>query len=251
MRHGTEVDPNNAGEHRSDDPAIALAALARGQHGVVARHQIAELGLGRHYIDRQLQRGRLHPLHRGVYAVGHGAVTGHGRWMAAVLAAGPHAFLSHRTAGALWAIHEANGTRFEITAPTERRPPGLIVHCAVLPADERDEHHGIPVTTAARTLLDLAAILGEHQLARACERAESLRLGSPTSLQDLLDRYPRRAGTPKVRALLDRNRVTPTRTRNDFERELLTLLDAENLPRPLVNERLGPIEPDFVWHERA
>jgi Transcriptional regulator, AbiEi antitoxin/Protein of unknown function (DUF559)/AbiEi antitoxin C-terminal domain len=251
MGHATEVDPNNAGEDRSDDPAVALAALARRQHGVVSRRQIMELGLGRHYIDRQLQRGRLHVLHRGVYAVGHRALTREGRWMAAVLAAGPGAVLSHRTAAALWAIREASGSRIEIMAPRERRRPGLVVHCGVLPSDEIDEHEGIPVTTPARTLLDLAAILDEHQLARAAERAEALRLGSPTSLQELLDRYPRRPGTPNLKRLVEEHRIVPTATRSDLERRFLTFLDANDLPRPLVNEPVDPhTTPDFRWPEQ-
>ena len=122
-----------------------------------------------------------------------------------------------------------------------------MLHKALLEQDERDEHEGIPVTTPARTLLDLAAVLDEHRLARACERAEALRLGSPTSLPDLLDRYPRRPGTPAIRRLLEQQCVTPTPTRTELERLFLTLLDAEHLPRPLVNERLGEIEPDFRW----
>jgi predicted transcriptional regulator of viral defense system len=251
MRDATEVDPNNAGEDRSDDPAVALAGLASRQHGVVSRRQIIELGLGRHYVDRQLQRGRLHVLHRGVYAVGHRALTRHGRWMAAVLAAGPNAVLSHRSAAASWAIREASGSRIEITAPQERRRPGLVVHCEVLPRDERDVHEGIPVTTAARTLLDLAAILDEHRLARAAERAEALRLASPTSLQELLDRYPRRPGTPNLKRLIEGHRIVPTTTRSDLERRFLTFLDANDLPRPLVNEAVDPhTTPDFRWTDQ-
>jgi predicted transcriptional regulator of viral defense system len=254
MTDAPELEPNYAAEHRSRDPAVALAALARSQYGVVSRRQIVELGLGRHQIARLLQRGRLHVLHRGVYAVGHRALTHDGRWMAAVLAAGPDAVLSHRTAAALWGIRESSSSQIEITAPRERRRPGVLIHSAALPADERDVHQGIPVTTPARTLLDLAAILGEHQLARACERAEALRLGSPTSLRDLVDRYPRRPGTPALRRLLDAGSIVDTDTRSGIERRLLSLLDAESLPRPLVNAPLElpglSIKPDFMWREQ-
>jgi len=245
-----EVDPNNAGEHRTHDPAVELAARAKRQHGVIARRQIAELGLGRHYIDRQVQRGRLHVLQRGVYAVGHRSLSRHGRWMAAVLAIGDDAVLRQRSAAVLWNVREREPARIEIAAPQEHRRPGITVQRTLLPPDERDEHEGIPVTTPARTLLDLAAVLDEHELARACERAEALRLGSPTSLQDLVDRYHRRPGTPAIRRLLEAGRLTPTRTRSELERRFITLLDAENLPRPLVNERLGEIEPDFRWTEQ-
>ena len=247
MGDAREVDPNNAGEHRTHDPAVELAARAKRQHGVIARRQIAELGLGRHYIDRQVQRGRLHVLHRGVYAVGHRSLSRHGRWMAAVLAVGDGAVLRQRSAAVLWKIREGEPALIEIAAPREHRRPGIAVQRTVLPRDERDEHEGLPVTTPARTLLDLAAILDEHQLARGCERAEALRLGSPTSLQNLVDRYPRRPGTPSLRRLIEERRIVPTTTANDIERGFLTFLDANGLPRPLVNERVDPFTPDFRW----
>jgi hypothetical protein len=134
--------------------------------------------------------------------------------------------------------------------PTGHRRPGIALQRTPLPPDERDEHEGIPVTTPARTLLDLAAVLDEHQLARACERAEALRLGSPTSLQDLVDRYPRRPGTPSLRRLIEERRIVPTTTANDLERRFLTFLDANGLPRPLVNERVDPFTPDFRWTQQ-
>lgn len=95
--------------------------------------------------------------------------------------------------------------------------------------------------------LDLAALLDEHRLARAAERAEALRLASPTSLADLVGRYPRRTGVAALRKLVEADRVAATRTRSQFERRFLTLLDAEGLPRPLVNERIDTIEADFTW----
>jgi very-short-patch-repair endonuclease len=247
MRDARDVEPNNAAERRARDSAVALAELARRQHGVVARRQLVELGLGRHYIGRQIERGRLHVLHRGVYAVGHRALTRDGSRMAAVLAAGDGAVLRRRSAAALWGIREGDPARIEVAAATERRRPGIVVHRTVLPDDETTTHRGIPVTTPARTLLDLAAILDDHGLARACERAESLRLGSPTSLRDLVDRHPGRPGTPKIRKLLGAGRIVDIATRSDLERRFLSLLDANGLPRPRVNERLGAFEPDFAW----
>jgi hypothetical protein len=173
--------------------------------------------------------------------------------MAAVLATGPDALLSHRSAAALWGIRESDPVSIDVSAPSQRRPRRRIVtHHVRLERDEYDKRRAIPVTTPARTLLDLAATLDEHRLARACERAEALRLGSPTSLQDLVDRYPRRPGTPKIRKLLDAGRIVATDTRSDIERRFLSLLDAENLPRPLVNSPLElpghrQIQPDFAW----
>ena len=102
----------------------------------------------------------------------------------------------------------------------------------------------------ARTLLDLAAILDEHDLARAAERAESLRLGSPTSLEELAERYPKRKGIAHVKRLTEEHRIVPTDTRSRLERRFLTFLDANELPRPLVNERLDGVTPDFRWPEQ-
>src|SRR4051794_34113200 len=225
MRDACEVVPHHAAKHRAHDPAVAMAALAARQHGVVNRAQLAELGLGRHVVARMLKRGRLHTIHRGVFAVGHRNVTSDGLRMAAVLAAGQGAVLSHRSAAALWGIRESAPRQIEVTAPGERRRPGLTVHRARLPEDEITRHAGIPVTTPARTLLDLAALLDEQRLARAAERAEALRLGSPTSLADLVARYPRRPGTPKIRRLLEAGRIVETTTRSRLERRFLTLLD--------------------------
>jgi len=215
---------------------------------VIARVQLVEIGLSLDAIDYRVQLGRLQPLHRGVYAVGHRALTRHGRWMAAVLAGGPGAVLRRRSAAALWGIREGAPARVEIAAPRDRRRPAIAVQRIELPDDERDEHNGIPVTTPARTLLDLAGLLDEHRLTRAAERAEALRLTSPTSLQTLLDRYPKRPGTPNLKRLIEEHRIVPTTTANDLERRFLTFLDANGLPRPLINESLDPnTTPDFRW----
>jgi very-short-patch-repair endonuclease len=252
MEDPSHVVPNNSVERAPHDPALEMAALAARQHGVVGRTQLLALGLGRHEIGRLLHRGRLHPLHRGVYAVGHRNVNGRGVWMAGVLAAGEGAVLSHRSAGALWGVREWSSRRVEVSAPRRRRTrAGMVLHEARLPADEMTVHDGIPVTTPARTLLDLAAILDEHRLARAAERAEALRLTSPTSLADLVDRYPRRPGTPTVKRLIEEHRIVPTTTASDLERRFLTFLDANELPRPLVNERIDPYTPDFRWTDQS
>jgi predicted transcriptional regulator of viral defense system len=248
MSDASGVEPSNAVEPRMHDPSVAMAALAARQHGVVARRQLAALGLSRHVVGRMLERGRLHVVHRGVYAVGHRRLTRYGVWMAAVLAAGDSAVLSHRSAAALWRIRESDRRTIEVTAPREVLRPRLAVCRSVLRPDEVTVHDGIPVTTPARTLLDLAALLDRHRLARAAERAEALRLASPTSLEDLTNRYPRRPGTPSLKQLIEEGRVVPATTANDFERRFLTFLDANGLPRPLVNESLDPqTTPDFRW----
>jgi hypothetical protein len=192
-------------------------------------------------------------LHRGVYAVGHRSLRPEGHWLAAVLAGGDGAVLSHRSAAALWGIRQTARAAIEITVPRQRRPRASIdTHRGRLSADETTTESGIPVTTPARTLLDLAAVLTEHQLTRAAERAEALRLASPTSLEALAARYPKRPGTPAIKRLIDENRIQATTTRSELERRFLTLLDAENLPRPLVNEAIHlsettRAEADFRW----
>ncbi len=170
--------------------------------------------------------------------------------MAAVLAAGDGAVLSHRSAAELWGIRDSARRTIELTAPREVQRPGLTVCRAVLPGDEMTVHDGIPVTTPARTLLDVAAVLDEHRLARAAERAEALRLTSPTSLAELVERYPRRKGTPNLKRLIEADRIVPTTTRSRLERRFLTFLDANELPRPLVNERVDPFTPDFRWTDQ-
>jgi very-short-patch-repair endonuclease len=223
-----------------------IAALAERQHGVVARRQLVPLGLNRRAIGHRLERGRLHPLHQGVYAVGHCVLSQRGRWMAAVLACGPGAVLSHRSAAALWAIRPTGRSRIEITTPSQLRPrPGLHPHRAVLPQDEITTHDGIPTTTPARTLLDLAAVTTRQTLERALDEAEVLRLSGP---QTLLDRYPRRTGTKNLRTLLLDAR-SPTPTRNDFEDRLLALLDDHGLPRPETNTVVEGFEVDAAWRE--
>jgi very-short-patch-repair endonuclease/predicted transcriptional regulator of viral defense system len=252
MRDAIEVVPDIRGRYRSRPADALIAALAERQHGVVARRQLVTLGLSLDAIDHRVQARRLHVLHHGVYAVGHRSLTRCGHWMAAVLAGGNRAVLSHRTAAALWGIRDTARGSIEITAPRERRRPGIVVRIVALPADEVTIERGIPVTTPARTLLDLAAVLTEHQLTRAAERAEALRLTSPTSLEALVERYPRRPGTPAVKRLIEGRRIRPTTTRSDLERRFLTLLDAESLPRPLVNAEIHlnettKLEPDFTW----
>jgi very-short-patch-repair endonuclease len=195
-----------------------------------------QLDLGRGAIDHRVRTGRLHVWYRGVYPVGHRAVRREGRWMAAVLAAGPRAVLSHRSAAGLWGIRPTARTRIEVTVPIKRRSlEDIQVHCARLAADEKTNHDGIPVTTPARTLVDVAAVLSPSEVDRALNHAEILRLPFPD-----LARYAGHSGIAKLRR-------APTGTRNDFEAAFLAFVKAHDLPTPLVNRALGTIEPDFRW----
>ncbi|MDX6671032.1 MAG: hypothetical protein QOI91_1395 [Solirubrobacteraceae bacterium] len=227
--------------------------MAGRQHGVVSRSQLLALGLGADAIDHRLAAGRLHPLHRGIYAVGHRVVSREGRWMAAVLAAGPGAVLSHRAAGALWDLRPTARAQVEVTAPRALRSRGALqMHRTELAQDERTTHRGIPVTTPARTLLDLAAVLPGPALGRAAEQAEALHLVDWASLDESLKRHPRRPGAPRLRAILDSGRVGIV-TRSELEARFLALVTAAGLPAPRMNARIAVggrrLEVDCVWPE--
>jgi predicted transcriptional regulator of viral defense system len=238
--------------HRRDAP---IARLAERQHGVVARRQLVELGLGRGAIESRLAAGRLHLLHRGVYAVGHCALTRNGRWMAAVLAGGPEAVLSHWSAASLWGILRSSRTVVDVTCPCRHRHrTGVRIHRSRLPADETTDVEGIPVTGPPRTLFDLGAVVTPHKLERAVERAEALQLTDQLSLYEVLARHQRRPGAPALRQILAAGAAASTVTRSDLEDGFLSFLDAHGLPRPQVNigiEVRGQwMECDCVWRSR-
>jgi predicted transcriptional regulator of viral defense system len=226
-------------KRRTHRVETAIAALAGRQHGVVARPQLLDLGLGRRAIAHRIELGRLHPIHRGVYAVGHRVLSREGAYMAAVLIAPASAVLSHRSAAALWGIRHSDRADVEITVPRAIRERRAIdAHTATLPADEVTTHNGIPVTTPPRTLLDLAAVLTPTQLERAINEAESRRLGDPLPLAALVARYPRRRGVPAIRRLLDAQQVGRHITRSELEIQFLAVLDAHGIPRPQTNARV-------------
>jgi very-short-patch-repair endonuclease len=229
----------------------SVAELAGGQHGVVSRSQLCALGLGHGAIDDRMLHGTLHAIHRGVFAVGHERLTREGRWMAAVLAAGPGAVLSHRSAAALWGIRQSTRSATEVIAPRRCRRPGIEAHHVVLAPDEVTVHDGIPVTNPARTLFDLAAVVTEHQLRHALNEAEIRRLSSPLSLDALIARHPSRRGTRALRRALEHQRQTgETVIRSVLETAFLDFADRYGLRRPRMNEPLGPYKPDALWPEQ-
>lgn len=173
--------------------------------------------------------------------------------MAAVLACGPDAVLSHRSAGQLWRIVPRVAAVPEVTRPGFfRQRPGIHCHRSSVPADEIGEVLGIPVTSVVRTQFDLAGLLPKRGLERAVHEAEAKRLTDRLSLPDLLTRYPRRRGAANLRALL--RAKTPTGiTQNDFEELFVGFLDAHGLPRPRFNATLPVrgrlLRPDCMWPE--
>ncbi len=229
----------------SDD---LIAAFAERQHGVVARRQLVEAGISHRAINLRIERGLLYVVHRGVYAVGHPFLTADGRWMAAPLAAGPAAVLSHRAAGA--ALLLLASSYLEVTVPGKRRCARVRIHRAVLPPDEITTVRGIPVTTVPRTLLDLAAVLPTHKLERAFHEAEENLLTDSLSLPDLLERYPRREGTPAIRSLLEAGAEI---TRSELEARFRAFAAEFALPPPELNVWLQIqgqwFECDCVWRD--
>jgi very-short-patch-repair endonuclease len=238
----TRVDPNNSGQLGFGWIDRVIGALAERQHGVVSGPQLLHASVDRHVIDHKLRVGRLLPIHRGVYAVGHRRLTRRGWWMAAVLAAGPGAVLSHRAAAALHGIWHYDG--LEVTAAADRSRPGITVHKSCPPADEDTELEGIPVTGLSRTLLDLAAVLPAHHVERAFNEAEVRGLTDSLSLPDLVERYPGRRGIRAIKAILE---TGPAFTRSELEARFTAFRRKTRLPSPSLNAVVEGYECDCVW----
>jgi very-short-patch-repair endonuclease len=225
----------------------ALSELSGRQHGVIARWQLRDIGMSPRAIQHRLDRARLHQLHRGVYAVGHKSLRRESRWMAAVLACGPGAALSHRTA----AVNLGILRRFdvvEVTAPAEHARQGITVYTSFLPEDEVRSVNGIPTTCLARTVLDCASVLPLYQLERAFTQAETDRITDPLSLPDVIARYPHRKGIANARKLHD---ADPHFTRSDLEALFIDFARKHRLPRPRTNFNVLAYECDIVWPEHG
>ena len=191
----------------------ALAALAYRQYGVVSRAQLRDLGLSDSRVTARVRRGGLVPVHRGVFAVGHSMLAVRGVWMAAVLAGGPQAVLSHAAAGALWELRGSTATTIDITIPGaggRRRRKDLRIHRARSLGRQATIRERIPVTTPARTILDLAATLNRRALERVLDQAEVLRLADVPAL---VAAARATTGHPGARQLLDA--LDGTRARHD------------------------------------
>ena len=233
---------------QSDPPDHAIAAIAARQHGIIGGWQLHSLGLSRESIQRRVRTGRLHRIHRGVYAVGHRRLTQRGRWMAAVLAGGECAHLSHRSAAALWGLLPDRGEIHITTKRVLRKRDKIRFHTQSLQVDEVTTHDGIPTTTVARTLLDLAATEPD-QLERAFNEAEFRRLWDATGVAELVSRYPRRAGAPALAMLIHEG--AKGITREELEHRFHALVERHDLPRPLRNQPLTigdrTFYPDAMW----
>jgi Transcriptional regulator, AbiEi antitoxin len=230
-----------------------IASLAARQHGVVGRSQLAQLGFGSGAIHHRVAVGRLHRLHSAVYAVGHTRLTDRGRWMAAVLACGSGALLSHQSAGALWGLRPTSRTSIDVTAPGRTRAlsSGISVHrVRHRHPDDWCVRDRIPVTSVARTLLDLAESVSPTQLRRAFEDADRLELIDMRAIEQLLDRSRGRRGLKPLAALLATHRGPAPPIRSELERLFLDLCHRADLPPPTVNAHVEGLEVDALWPEQ-
>ena len=227
-----------------------LRWLIRRQYGVVTRRQLMEAGMTARMVEGRLRAGRLHAVHRGVYSVGRADLEDRGRWVAAVLAAGPGALLSHRSAAALWKLRGFGTYAVEVTCVHGSRRDGLMAHESVVPARERAVRERIPVTTVARTLVDLAEVVTRDELERAVHEAYRLRCFHAADVEACIARHPRRNGTARLRDLLADQPAGAERTRSWLEMAFLRVCRDHGLPLPDVNVIVEGRERDFCWPER-
>ncbi|HVS99610.1 MAG TPA: type IV toxin-antitoxin system AbiEi family antitoxin domain-containing protein [Solirubrobacterales bacterium] len=226
--------------------------LARRQHGVLARRDLEALGFSKMAIDHRVATGRLHLVSRGVYAVGRRELTPHGRWMAAILACGDDAVLSHRSAAELWGIGRKESGRIDITIRrhSKIRRRGIQVRRRVsLPEQSVTRRHGIPVTTPVQTLIDQATELRPLRLERAVNEADKLDLVDPETLRTALDAYVGMPGVKMLRTLLDRH--TFRLSDSDLEVLFRPLALAADLPLPLTKHRVLGYETDFYFPDHG
>lgn len=214
-------------------PDALVAKLASRQHGVVSVDQLRAVGLDKHRVHQRLRTRRLHRVHHGVYAVGHVGLSREGLWMAAVLACGPGAVLSHGSAAALWGLLRPFAGPIDVSVPTHggrRSRAGIRIHrCESLVNGDRREapdlvttRTRIPVTTVARTIADLRGTVPLHLVRRAIRQAEIARLPLGSD-------------------------VKTDRTRSDLERDFLRLCRDHGLTPPEVNVKIGRWTVDFLW----
>jgi predicted transcriptional regulator of viral defense system len=229
----------------------ALAELAGRQWGVVSLAQLRALGIGARAVQLRAETGRLRRVHRGVYAVGGAVVPREGRWLAAVLACGEGAVLSHVSAAVHWNLLQYDAPRPEVTAPASRRGvPGIRLHRSrSLDAQDTTNHQGIPITTVHRTLLDIAAQVPDHHLERALAQTERLQLYDHTAITDTIARANGHRGTKRLASAI---RSDPGWTRGELEARMRTLARDHGLPRPLSNHSLDApdhpgLEADFYF----
>jgi hypothetical protein len=241
------VSPSQRDALPSEQATALIRELAERQHGVVARRQLLEIGLGPGLIQDRIRGGRLMPVYRGVFSLGHRRIGTFGKWKAAVLAAGPDAVLSHGSAAHLWELRRSRG-KIEIT----RRSggvgrPGIRVHQAKLPAQDVTIRVEIPVTTAERTLTDIAAGLDERQLGHAVVAADRAGWISWPRMVETLERSAGRVGVTRLRRVVGMTDPRAIEARSPLEVDFLALCREADIPVPQVNVLVADRLVDFLW----
>jgi very-short-patch-repair endonuclease len=233
------------------DPGLALVAGA--QRGIVHQFQLAALQLGRSAVRHRIAKGSLHPVLPLVFAVGSAVLQPLAAETAALLYAGDDCGLSHRTAAALWGMVDGEGIQpVQLTAVSRkvRHRPGLHAY-QTMTFDLRDLrlHHGLPVTSPARTVIDYAAVATSVELERALAEARVLKLITDRDLEAAIHRAPLRAGVAAIKELL-KDEAAQAFTRSEAERVLRRLVADAGLPAPQTNVKLLGFEVDMLWPEQ-
>jgi hypothetical protein len=250
--------PRSPGAH----PELAIAELFARQRTVATADQLADLGLSARAVRRRAEIGRLHRIYPAVYSTTPAKLLPRkARWLATVLACGPEAYLSHRSAAALWGVQSSLRAAVEVTTAGDRgrKLDGIDAHLATtLIAADVTEVEGIPCTSVARTLLDLAAVVPRRRIEKAIDQADAMEIFDLRAFDDVLARNPTLRGTPVVLAVLAEYQREEahlsTLTENELEEALFALCDAAGFPRPEVQQYLmlpggDVIRADFLWRE--
>jgi predicted transcriptional regulator of viral defense system len=234
-----------------------VGRIAGEQFGVVSREQLEGVGVTGEAAIKRAASGRLHRVHQGVYSLTPRVMTQRGMFIAAVLACGPGAILSHGSAAYLWGLVDEWNVPIDVTAPNRRGrcPDGVAAHRdGSLGAVDKTRVHSIPCTSLARTLLDYAGVAPEWELRRAVAQAEVLGVLDWDAMRSILRRGRRRRGVARLRLVVDSLHPHTKRTRGDLERFFLAMCISAELPQPEVNIWLDvpggrPLQADFVWRD--
>jgi predicted transcriptional regulator of viral defense system len=237
-----------------------LVALALRQHAVLGFRQLRELGLSPRAIQQRAAGGRLHRIYHAVYAlVPRELLSREGLFIAAVLACGPDAVLSYRSAAVLHELSRSDRSKVDVTVRrrSHRRHPGIDVHrSTTLAPQDVTQVRNIPCTTVARTLLDLAQVVGRRRVERACDQAEVLEVFDLRALSDQIARNQARPAARRLKAVLEEHYIGSTPTWSELEEAFLAMCRTARLPQPEVNVWITPhddepssIRADFVWRE--
>jgi hypothetical protein len=231
---------------------VLIARLAADQHGLVRLDQLRGLGLDPRAVSERVKRGRLHRIHRAVYAVGHAALSREGEWLAGVLTSGHGAALGARSVAELWRVARKRVAHTEVVVPKQRRPQArvrLLVSRTLVPGDIV-HHRGIPVTHTARMFVDLTDTYTPHQLANVIYEAAFWKRFNEPATRAAMARASGRRNLRVLEQALALNATGSAGTRSDLEDAFLAIVAGAGLPMPLVNTPTLDVEPDFRWPER-